>query len=411
MNFEFFIAQRLLRGKEKAAVSVPIVKIAIAGIALGICVMLLSVFITSGFKNEITGKLSGFAAHIDITSYSHGDLGSEQCIMVSDSLLDEIRQIPEVHQVAPYITKPAILKSEAEIHGILFQGRDSLFCPDFFKQHIVQGKMPRFNGGKASSEIVLSAAAAALLDVTVGDRLAAYFVQNPPRSRMFTVAGIYDTGFREYDVMFALCDIRQLRRLNGWADNEVSGVAVELEDINDMDKTYLHIDEILAKDERSSFFRLSTLFEASPQTFDWLNLLNMNVVVILTLIIVVAGFNMVSGLLILILDKTALIGILKALGCRDISLKKIFLYLAAGLIVRGMFVGNVLAFLLGLLQYYGRFVRLDPATYYMDRVPVSFEFDMWLLLNLGVLVVSVLMVVLPTMLISRIRPIKAIRFE
>lgn len=411
LNLELFIARRLLRGKREGAVSVPIVKIAVAGIALGICVMLLSVFIIGGFKQEITEKLAGFTAHLDVTSYDNNDAYTGGSIVATDTLLGILRDIRGVKQAAPYVTKPAILKSPSEIHGVILKGVDSLYDASFYGRHLQSGTLPRLDGRHASAEILLSASVANLLGLRAGDKLTAHFVQDPPRTRLFTVQGIYDTGFREYDDLFVLCDIRQLQRLNGWAPEEVSGIAVELRDLETLPEAGAQLDELLPLDTRNRFLRISTLHDTAPQIFDWLSLLNMNVAVILTLIIVVAGFNMVSGLLILILDKTALIGILKALGCRDASLKRLFLYLALGLILRGMLLGNLLAFLLAAVQALFHPIALNPASYYMDTVPV--RFDLWaaLFLNIGVFAVSVLMLIIPTVLISKIRPIKAIRFE
>lgn len=411
LNLELFIARRLLKGKGAVSVSVPIVKIAVAGIALGVCVMLLSVFITTGFKREITDKLSGFMSHLDITGEAGGDAYTGGGIVMADSLLALLRETGGVKQAVPYITKPAILKSGTEIHGVILRGLDSLYDASFYNVYLSDGKFPRFDGGTASPEILISASVATLLQVGTGDRIAAHFVQDPPRVRMFTVAGIYDTGFKEYDDMFAICDIRHLRRLNGWQQGEVTGVGIELHDLRGLPSAENEIGALLPLGDENGFFRITSLQESAPQVFDWLELLNMNVVIILTLIVVVAGFNMVSGLLILILDKTALIGILKALGYTDVSLRKLFLYVAVGLISKGMLVGNLLAFLLGALQHWGGMVRLDPATYYMDTVPVSFDLGTVLLLNTGVLLVSVLMLLVPTVLISKIRPIKAIRFE
>lgn len=411
LNLELFIARRLLQGKQQGTASVPIVKIAVAGIALGVCVMLLSVFIIGGFKKEITEKLAGFTAHLEITSYDHNDTYTGGSITASDTLLALLRGIGGIKQAAPYATKPAILKSPTEIHGAVLKGVDSLYDASFYARHLKSGTLPRLSGERASTEILLSASVANLLGLRAGDKLTAHFVQEPPRARLLTVAGIYDTGFREYDDLFVLCDIRQLQRLNGWSPDEVSGIAVELHDIETLPDAEARLDGLLPLDARNRFYRITTLHDTAPQIFDWLNLLNMNVAVILTLIIIVAGFNMVSGLLILILDKTALIGILKALGCRNLSLKKLFLYLALGLILRGMLIGDLLAFLLAAVQALFHPIRLDPASYYMDTVPVRFDIPAALLLNLGVFIISLLMLIAPTILISKIRPIKAIRFE
>ena len=411
MNLELLIARRLLKGSKTGTVSVPIVKIALAGIALGVCVMLLSVFIITGFKKEITDKLSGFAAHLNITTYESNDSGGGGFVLASDTLLADLRGLPGVRQAYPYVIKPAILKSDSEIHGVLMKGVDSLYDARFYQKNLRSGSLPVFDSVRPSTDVLISSSVAALLNVKNGDKLLAHFVQDPPRVRVFRVKGIYETGFKEYDDLFILCDIRQLQRLNGWKEQEVSGIGVELKDMNQTVETGIEIDGFLPLDENNNFYKVSSLRETAPQVFDWLSLLNMNIWIILTLIVVVAGFNMVSGLLILILDKTSLIGILKALGCRDIVLKKVFLYLAIALSARGMLVGNILALVLGGLQYYFHIVSLDPATYYMDTVPIHFDIGYILLLNAGVLVVSVVMLIVPTILIAKIKPIKAIRFE
>lgn len=411
MNLELFIARRLLKGRGKSAVSVPIVKIALAGIALGVCFMLLSVFIITGFKKEIKDKLSGFFAHMNVVSYGNILSPAEERVSVSDTLLGALRGIDGVKDLYVYVTKPAILKSDKEIHGVVLNGVDSLYTGDFFKKNLLSGEFPDYRTPKASDEILISSAVAAYLGLQVGDRVGAHFVQDPPRLRSFTVKGIYETGFKEYDDVFAICDIRHLQRLNAWKGNEVTGIALELTDLKDTQKMEEKVEDLLYAGNEEAFYSITTLRQTAPQLFDWLELINMNVWIILVLIVTVAGFNMVSGLLILILDKTVLIGILKALGYKDINLRKLFLYISVGLIGRGLIWGNILALLLGGAQYYGGIVHLDPASYYMDTVPVYFNVYYILLLDIGVLVVSTLMLVVPTMLISRINPIQVIRFE
>ena len=367
--------------------------------------MLLSVFVIMGFKQEITDKLSGFVAHVDVSVYGN------QPLRASDTLLSLLKNDKLVKSATPYVVKPAILKSPSEIHGIVLRGVDSLYRSPFYARHLKEGRFPDFSGSRASGEVLLSASVANLLKVGLGDKVTAYFVQEPVRARVFVIAGIYDTGFKEYDDMMALCDIRHLQRLNGWQNKEVSGIALELFDLKDIPVASVGIEERLSEGMEGEAYCVGTLYSMAPQVFDWLSLLNMNVVVILTLIIVVAGFNMVSGLLILILDKTALIGILKTLGARNVSLRRLFLYMAGGLVVRGMLIGNVLALGLAGLQYAFHIVSLDPEMYYMETVPIVFNIGVILLLNVGVLLLSVVMLLVPAMLISGIRPIKVLRFE
>ena len=406
MNLEWYIARRLLKGDGTKSVSVPIVKIAIVGIALGLCVMLLSLFIITGFKYEITEKLSGFTAHLSVVPFVPGSTNEGGVVRESESL---VKSLKEVEGVNGYIEKPAIFKSKEEIHGVVLKGVDVGYDVVFFRENLKEGKMPDFETERASNEILISASVADMLEIGVGGKVTAHFVQDPPRARVFTVAGIYDTGFKEYDDVMVLVDERHLAKLNDWGPGEVSGIAIELEDVERLNEVVEEVENVVY--DASGNYEVQTLADVAPQIFDWLALLNMNVWVILILIVTVAGFNMVSGLLILILDKTTLIGILKALGYKNVSLRKLFLYISAGLIIKGMLWGNVLAFVLAGIQAIFRVIHLDPVTYYMDTVPINFSLGYVILLNVGVIVITVLMLIVPTMLISKISPVKAIKFE
>ncbi len=409
MNLEWYIACRLLKGDGTKSVSVPIVRIAIVGIALGLCVMLLSLFVITGFKYEITDKLSGFTAHLNVVPFVPGSTGVEGVVRESESLVNGLKGVEGVKSVYGYIEKPAIFKSKDEIHGVVLKGVDVGCDVAFFRQNLKVGVMPDFKTERTSNEVLISTSVASMLEVCVGEKITAHFVQDPPRARVFTVTGIYDTGFKEYDDVMVLVDKRHLAKLNDWQPGEVSGIAVELEDVGRLGEVAERVEDVVY--DMSGDYEVQTLADMAPQIFDWLALLNMNVWVILILIVTVAGFNMVSGLLILILDKTSLIGILKALGYKNVSLRKLFLYISAGLIVKGMLWGNVLAFILAGIQSIFQVIHLDPVTYYMDTVPINFSIGYVILLNIGVIVVTVLMLIVPTMLISKISPVKAIKFE
>jgi len=410
MNIEWYIARRLLRGDARKSISVPIVKIATAGIAAGLCVMLLSVFVLTGFKQEITHKLSGFTAHFTIEPFplaENNEIGN--AIQESHQLAKRLKKLHEVHQAYPYIERPAIFKSQDEIHGVLTKGVDTLYDWSFFQRHLIAGRIPDFKGEDVSNEILLSNTAANYLKIQPGERLTAHFVQDPPRMRRFTVVGIYDTGFKEYDDVMVIVDRRHLMKLNNWQADEASGIAIELNNVEQLETAWEKIENTIH--ETGSHYTIRTLRDEAPQIFDWLQLLNMNVWVILILIVSVAGFNMVSGLLILILDKTTLIGLLKALGLPNVSLRRLFLYVASGLIARGMLWGNIVAFTLAGIQHAFHPIKLDPTTYYMSTVPIHFNGWFILILNAGVILVTVIMLIVPTMLISRIHPVKAIRYE
>ena len=409
MNLEWYIARRLLKGDATKSATVPIVKIAIVGIALGLCVMLLSLFIITGFKKEITEKLSGFTAHLNVQPYMPGSTGEGGVIPGVDSVVLELKKVEGVKDAYGYIEKPAIFKSKEEIHGVVLKGVDAGYDATFFQRNLKEGKLPDYSAETTSNDILISRSVASMLGVGVGDRVTSHFVQEPPRARVFTVSGIYDTGFKEYDDVMVLVDERHLARLNGWKAGEVSKIALELNDVEQVNAIAEKVEDKI--DELGLYCEVRTLADEAPQIFDWLALLNMNVWVILILIVTVAGFNMVSGLLILILDKTTFIGIMKALGYKNVSLRKLFLYISAGLIAKGMLWGNVLAFVLAGVQAIFNVVHLDPVTYYMDTVPINFSIGYVILLNLGVIAVTVLMLVIPTMLISKISPVKAIKFE
>ena len=415
MNIEWFLARRILHGDEGRSVAVPIVRVAVAGIAMGVCVMLLSLFVVKGFKEEISGKLAGFVSDLRVEPYATVAGDNEEVevtgprIQGADTLVAALQRTEGVKEAYKYVERASILRSEREIHGVVARGLDSTCNLSFFGNCLVNGRLPRFGGEKATEELLLSREVARMLGVDVGDRVTAHFVQDPPRARRLTVVGVYETGFKEYDEAVVVMDGRHLTRLNDWAPGDASGVAVTVKrtgtELECREKVYDTLEEMGAE------YAVRTAMDEAPEVFDWLALLNMNVWVILVLIITVAGFNMVSGLLVLILDKTTLIGVLKALGCRDVSLRKLFLYISCELILRGMVWGNALAFVLAGIQIYFRVIHLDPAVYYMSEVPINFNLWHVLLLNAGVMFVTVVMLVLPTMLVSRISPIKAIRFE
>lgn len=410
MNVELFLARRLLKGDAEKSVSVPIVKIAVVGIALGLCVMLLAVFILTGFKHEITRKLSGFTAHLNILPYESYLPDDLPVVDNSEELVRFVRNIDGVKQAYAYVERPAIFKRQEEIHGVVVKGMDTTYDPAFFREHLKEGVWPDYTTDTISNDILISSLAAAYLKVGTGDRIDAFFVGNGRTlTRRFQVKGIYDTGFKEYDDLMVLADIRRLIGVNKWEKGYATGVAVELEDVNALNQVTAVVRH---KFEEAGYdYDVKTLGDVAPQIFDWLKLINMNVWVILILIVLVAGFNMVSGLLILILDKAGLIGLMKAFGYRNISLRRLFLYISSGLIVRGMIWGNLVAFLLAGLQYAFHIIKLDPVSYYMSTVPIHFNLLYIVLLNIGVILATVLMLIVPTMLISRIDPIKTIKFD
>ena len=412
MNLELFIAQRLFSTRKgEKRISKPAVLIAQWGVAVGLLVMIVSVCIVIGFKHQVREKIIGFGQHIQVRNYESTTHG-EAPVTATDSLLISLENIPMAGKAQRYVQKPGLIAVDDEFDGIMLKGVGSNYDLSFFANYLKAGELPTFCDTAFSGSLLLSKAVADRMKVTVGDKVNIYFVQNNVKARRFTIKGLYETHLSEMDNLIALTDIYTLRKLNGWPDDKCTGIEISLSD-------YSHLEEVrdsvigVMDDETSRNYEklyVQTGEEMNPALFAWLDILDGTVWVILILVLGVAGFTMISGLLILILEKSNLIGILKALGSQDVSIRKIFLYYAMFIIGRGMFWGNIIALTLCLLQYHYGIVKLDADMYYMDRVPI--EFSWWLIpLNIAMFALSVAMLVLPSMLISRIEPTKAIRFE
>ncbi len=415
MNIELHIAKRLAGDKDgKKTISGPIVKIAVAGIALGIAVMLISVAVVTGFKREIRNKVIGFGSHIQITNFDSNISWETTPIRIDQDFLPGIAEIADVRHIQPFATKPGIIRTRGEdIQGVILKGVDGSFDWSFFEQNMVEGSRLRLTDTVTSNEAVLSRTVASLLRLEVGDDFAMFFVQDPPRARRFTLSGIYDTGLEELDRMFVLADLRHIQRLNDWDDDQISGFEILLHDYDNLDRVTRQVDDLAGYLFTGDLTRLrvESINDKYPQFFDWLELLDMNVWVILSLMVIVAGFNMVSGLLILILERTGMIGILKAMGLENSRLRKIFLYQSAFLTAKGLFWGNLIGIGLILLQHYTGFLKLDQASYFIPTVPVNLRIIHLLLLNAGTMAVTVAMLVIPSYIIGRIDPEKTIRFD
>ncbi len=415
MNIELHIARRLAGNKEGGkTISGPIVKIAIAGIALGIAVMIVAVAVVTGFKREIRNKVIGFGSHIQITNFDSNISWETTPVRMDQDFLPDIAGIPDVRHIQPFATKPGIIRTRGEdIQGVILKGVDGSFDWSFFEQNMVEGSKLNITDTLVSNEAVLSHSVASLLRLGIGDDFAMFFVQDPPRVRRFTLSGIYETGLEELDRIFVLADIRHIQRLNDWDDDQISGFEILLHDYDNLDRVTRMVDELAGYSftEDLTRLRVESINDKYPQFFDWLELLDMNVWVILTLMVVVAGFNMVSGLLILILERTGMIGILKAMGLENSRLRKIFLYQSAFLIGKGLLWGNLIGIGLALIQHYTGFLKLDQASYFIPTVPVNLRILHLLLLNAGTMIITVAMLVVPSYIIGRIDPDKTIRFD
>lgn len=414
MNWELFIAKRIHFGQgQNKNVSPPAIRIAIAGVALGLAVMILSVAIVIGFKQEIREKVIGFGSHIQITAFDSNTTYETPPIQYNDSIRLRIARFPEIRRIAPFITKPAVIKTDNDFMGGVLKGTTPDFDWSFFDRYLTAGQLPAFNDSVASNQILISKTIADKMRLQTGDAVFAYFIKDKVRARKFTVSGIYHTGFSEYDQMFILGDARQLQRLNNWNPDQYSGIEILLHDFDALEQTTfdLYADLLDYSDEYGTYYYPQSIRQISPTFFGWLDLLDFNVWIILILMSAVAGFTMISGLLIIILERVRMIGILKAEGASNRSIRKIFLYVSAFLVGKGLLWGNLVGILLCLIQKYFKVITLDPGTYYVSYVPIELNIFHIILLNVGCLSVSLLMLVGPSYLVSLIRPAKSIKFE
>ena len=414
MNLELFIAKRIYFSKEgERKATPPVVRIAMVGIALGLAVMILSVAIVIGFKKEIRNKVIGFGSHIQITNFDNNTSYESTPVAVSDTLLNHLKSFPGITHVEAFATKPGILKTDTDFQGIVLKGVDENYDWTFFRNNLKEGEIPVFDKDKTSTDVLISRYLANMLGLKVGDSFLTYFVGENIRPRKFHITGTYETGFVDYDKIFVMADIRQTRRLNDWDADEVSGLELQVDNYDHLDQIAedLYFDIAEKQDRNGNSYYTRSVKEMNPMIFDWLDVQDINVVVILVLILAVAGFTMISGLLIIILERTNMIGILKALGEGKTSIRKIFLYISFLLIGKGMIWGNVIGIALCLIQSFFHVVKLDPSIYYLDAVPIDLTVLSLVLLNVGTLAASMLMLLGPSYLITRIEPAKSIRFE
>lgn len=414
LNLEYFIAKNIYKGtSESTRFSGPAVKVAIAGIALGLAVMIITVAIVTGFKNEIREKVIGFGSHIRISNFDNNNSFETVPIRVDSSFVDTLYKIEGIKKVQTYATKPGIIKHDDVVQGVILKGLDKDFDHAFIDQNLVSGKPVRFGSGARNDSVLISERLAKMLHLKLGDKFNTFFFQNRIRARSFIVKGIFRTNFPDFDKLFVLVDIRHIKKLNNWDDNQVSGLEILIDDFDHLDQIGQEVFFLTANkfDEKGSSLLSRTIKELNPDIFGWLDLLDMNVWIILALMITVASFNMISGVLILILERTGTIGLLKSLGARDWSIRKIFLYNASFLILKGLVFGNIIGIVVCLAQYYFEFIPLEPQNYYVDTVPINLKLWHVLALNLGSMLMIVLMMVIPSYIITKINPSKSMKFE
>lgn len=375
--------------------------------------MIIATAIVTGFKNEIRDKVIGFGAHIQILNYDSNTSFETKPVKKTQEFYPQMVNLPGIKHIQVFGTKAGIIKTKTDIQGVVLKGVGSDFDWTFFKKNLTDGVAFRVTDTIKTNTVLISKYIAQLLKLKVGDSFSMYFVQDPPRIRKFTISGIYETSLEEFDKIYVIADIGHIQKLNNWSDNEVGGFEILLDNFEDLEEmTWVVQQEVgFGFEEDGSRLKIRNIIRKYPQIFDWLNLQDMNVWIILILMLIVAGFNMVSGLMILILERTNMIGILKAIGTQNWSIRKVFLYQSAYLVAKGLFYGNIIGIGLCLLQHYFGIIKLDESSYYLSTVPINFNLLYILSLNLGTLLLTVLMLIIPSYLISRISPVKAIRFD
>ena len=415
MNLPLYIARKIYADTgDRHKVSKPAMRIAIAGVAIGLAVMIVSVSVVFGFKHTIQDKVIGFGGHIQVADFMTLQNQEQYPIQMGDSMLRVIRSIPGVSHVQRFAMKQGILKTDSDFLGVAFKGIGADYDTTFIHQHMVEGSIPHFSDSVSTNSILISQRMADMLHLKAGGRVFAYFIdQQGVRARRFTIAGIYRTNLTQYDRTICFTDLHTAVRLNGWESDQVTGAEVNVADLNRLnDVEGLFIDRVnRSVDRYGATYTSKTIQEVNPQIFHWLNLLDLNVWIILALMVAVAGVTMVSGLLIIILERTTMIGVLKALGARNRMVRRVVLWFAVFIIGRGLLWGDGIALALLLLQRYTGLVRLDPTTYYVDTAPVEINIPIILLLNLVTLLVSVLVLIGPSYLVSHIHPAKSMRYE
>lgn len=410
MNFEYFVVKRLIGGKNhKNSISAPIIKIAIAAIAIGVVMMLVSFATSLGLQEKIREKIAAFNGHVNIANYDNNSSQvSLSPVSKNQEFYPEFTKVNGIAHLQAVATKFGIIRTETDFEGVVVKGVGTDYHWDYFEDFLVEGKLPDFNN-KLNDEVLISAYLANRLQLKVGDKAPTYFLREGserPLTRGFVITGIYDSGFREFDERYVLADIRHIQRLNRWADNEVGNFEVFLDDFDKIDEKGQEIYE-----NTGSFLDTQTITQKYYSIFEWLALFDFNVALIIGIMILVAGINMITALLVLILERTQMIGVLKALGANDWAIRKIFLYNAGYLIIIGLFWGNLIGIGILLLQKFLKLIPLNPETYYVTEVPVYLSWDYILAVNLGTLILCMLMLIIPSFIISKISPSRAIKFE
>ena len=417
MNFPLFIARRIYSDHigDQQKVSKPAIRIAVAGVAIGLAVMIISVCVVLGFKHTIRDKVVGFGSHIQVANfYTLQSSAIDQPIAIGDSMMNVLKRTDGVKHVQRFAMKQGILKTDNDFLGVMFKGVGPEFDSTFIHKSMVEGSIPHFSDQQSTNRILISKDMASKLRVKAGDRIFAYFIgEGGVRTRRFTISGVYQTNLAQYDKTTCFCDLYTARKLNAWTDDMVTGAELTVNDFKQLGTTANDIINRVnrTQDQYGNTFSSKTIRELSPQIFSWLDLLDLNVWIILAIMIAVAVVTMISGLLIIILERTTMIGVLKALGARNSTVRHTFLWFAAFIIGKGLLIGDALALALILLQKFTGFAKLDPQTYYVDVVPVELDWMLIVALNVATMLIALFVLIAPSYLVSHIHPAKSMRYE
>lgn len=412
LNYELFIAKRIIANKrDKSSISSPIIKIAIVAIALGMIVMLISVATGLGLKYKIRDKISGLNGHILLQRFNQSESENTTIPIVLDStLVKTLKQINGIKKIQPTATKNAMIRTPKDFEMVVFKGVSYDYDWSFFKEYLQQGALPKIEAQKTSNAVLISSFLANKLNLKIGDKIVSWFLKNTndinAKARSFKIVGMYNSGIQEFDSHYVIGDLKIIQRLNKWKPNQAGTIEILIKDFNDLDQisneVYQNIDPLIDAVPITKKF---------PDIFEWIAMFDMNITLIIFIMIVIGGINMITALLVLILERTQMIGILKALGNTNESIRKIFLYNAAYLILKGLFWGNVIGLGLIYIEKTFHFIHLDPKNYYVNHIPFYLSFKHIFFLNLGTLILCLVMLILPTYLVSKISPVKAIKFD
>ena len=417
MNFPLFIARRIYSDHigDQQKVSKPAIRIAVAGVAIGLAVMIISVCVVLGFKHTIRDKVVGFGSHIQVANfYTLQSSAIDQPVAIGDSMMNVLKRTDGVKHVQRFAMKQGILKTDNDFLGVMFKGVGPEFDSTFIHKNMVDGSIPHFSDQQSTNRILISKDMASKLNVKAGDRIFAYFIgEGGVRTRRFTISGVYQTNLAQYDKTTCFCDLYTARKLNAWTDDMVTGAELTVNDFKQLSTTANDIINRVnrTQDQYGNTFSSKTIRELSPQIFSWLDLLDLNVWIILAIMTAVAVVTMISGLLIIILERTTMIGVLKALGARNSTVRHTFLWFAAFIIGKGLLIGDALALALILLQKFTGFAKLDPQTYYVDVVPVELDWMLIVALNIATMLIALFVLIAPSYLVSHIHPAKSMRYE